>query len=411
MTKYTKLFSIIFLASVGLFFVNCNHSSPTSQSVSSSSEAPFAEDDHASENGNAEESPRAYYLQVRMGMYHNCAVVSSGEVKCWGENDYGQLGNNDTIDQYAPVTAVGLTYPPILSVGGWHSCVVLDTGKVQCWGRDEWGQLGNGVGGDQHVPTDVPGMTNATQIAAGYFHTCALLSSGTVQCWGRNNYGQVGIGNTIDQQEPVTVTGFPTTVISIEAGGEHTCALLIGGQVYCWGRNDYGQVGIGTAINQTTPAPVAGLTNIYKISSGGYHVCAMKGSGESYCWGRNSNGQVGTGNTVHQYFPVQISTLPSDILDIQAGGWHTMALRSTGEVFVWGWNWYGQLGTGNTNDEYLPVSVPNLANVDFISIGNLNTCAIVYGSDVYCWGFNQSGQVGIGNIIEQHQPIYVPGLW
>ena len=218
-------------------------------------------------------------------------------------------------------------------------------------------------------------------ITAGYEHTCAVLSGGTVQCWGNNSYGKLGDGTTTDSNVPVSVTGL-TGVTAIAAGGTHTCALLSGGTVQCWGGNDYGQLGNGTNTGPET--------------------CNHPSLDPSAC----------------STTPVPVTGL-SDVTAISAGDGHTCALLTGGMVQCWGWNYHGELGNGTTNTSgchcsNVPVTVTGLSGVTSISAAD-HTCALLTAGTVQCWGYNFSGGLGNSQLAarintDSNVPVSVTGL-
>ena len=189
-----------------------------------------------------------------------CAITGlTGTVRCWGDNSHGQLGNKTNIDSLVPVTVKGLSGATAIATGGSHTCALVSGGKVSCWGWNVFGELGDGIYDNSNVPVRVTGLTGAIAIAAGYLHTCALLSGGTVQCWGYNAYGQLGDGTyNAGSNVPMSVSGM-TGATATAAGGGHTCALISGGSVQCWGRNSLGQLGNGTPNSSSVPVGVVGL--------------------------------------------------------------------------------------------------------------------------------------------------------
>jgi alpha-tubulin suppressor-like RCC1 family protein len=318
--------------------------------------------------------------QISAGKYHTCALVS-GSVYCWGENDYGELGNNSTTDSWTPVqvrlnATTYLTGVTQVSASGKFTCALLSTGTVRCWGHNQYGQLGNGNTNDSSIAVQVSGITNAIQVTNGANQACALLSDNTVKCWGYNNDGQLGDGSTTNRSTPVQVVGASgsgsLTGVSVVSGGRlHTCALLSGGTVYCWGDNGNGELGDGTTTNRSLPVRVGSITNASTISAGEYHSCAVLSDGTAQCWGASAYGQVGDGTTADTSTPVTVigpggwGSL-TGIAAISAGGAdinetddyeHTCALTSDGTVVCWGQNNYGQLGNGTTTMSVSPVAV------------------------------------------------------
>jgi alpha-tubulin suppressor-like RCC1 family protein len=351
---------------------------------------------------------------IAAGDFHTCALMSSGGVWCWGYNFFGQLGDGTTTARSTPVAVSGLASGvTAIAAGGFHTCARTSSGGVRCWGYNFFGQLGDGTTTTRSTPVAVSGLVSGvTAIAAGYEHTCALMSSGGVRCWGRNKDGQLGDGTTTTRSTPVAVSGLVSGVTAIAAGYEHTCALTSSGGVWCWGANWSGQLGDGSYTDSSTPVAVSGLpSEVTSIATGGFHTCALTGSGGVWCWGRNSSGQLGDGTTTDRGTPVAVSGLPSEVTAIASGGVHTCALTSSGGVWCWGRNSSGQLGDGTTTARSTPVAVSGLpSGVMAIAAGDLHTCARTSSGGVWCWGANSSGQLGDGTTTARSTPVAVSGL-
>ena len=360
-------------------------------------------------------------VAISAGWWHTCALTSSGAVKCWGSNNYGQLGDGTSgASRLTPVDVVGLASGVVAaSAGGDRTCALTGNGAVKCWGYNELGQLGDGTSGTLRLtPVDVVGLASGVVVvSAGKDHTCALTSSGAVKCWGDNNSGQLGDGTRgMDQLTAADVVGLASGAVAVSAGKDHTCALTSGGAVKCWGDNNSGQLGDGTSgANRLTPVEVVGLASgVVAISAGGLHTCALTSGGVVKCWGNNYVGQLGDGSSgTNRLTPVDVVGLASGALAIAAGGLHTCALTSGGAVKCWGWNDSGQLGDGTSGTNRLtPVDVVGLASgVVAIATGGLHTCALTSGGAVKCWGTNDSGQLGDGTSgTNRLTPVNVVGL-
>lgn len=324
---------------------------------------------------------------IASGKEHTCALTDSGAVKCWGNNATGQLGDGTTKDRYAPndVSSLGSGNKAI-AAGEFHTCVVTQSGGVKCWGRNNFGQLGDGTITHRNIasgvsgfrpgvaavdtrkdhtvnyrntPSDVSGLSSGVEdIVAGRDHTCVLTQSGAVKCWGRNNYRQLGDGTYDNRSTPVNVSGLSFGIKAIAPGGDHTCALTQSGAVRCWGRNDLGELGDGTYSMKNTPVDVSGLSSgVVDIVAGEYHTCVLTQSGGVKCWGHNNYGQLGDGTHNRSNTPVGVSGLNSGITAIAAGADHTCALTLSGAVKCWGRNGHLQLGNGTFNRTNNPVDV------------------------------------------------------
>lgn len=233
-----------------------------------------------------------------------------------------------------------------------------------------------------------------------------------------NTHGEVGNGTTTDSTTAVGVLGL-TGATAISVGYSHSCALVTGGAVKCWGLNSEGQLGNGTTTDSTTPVGVVGLTGATAISAGLYHTCAIVAEGAVKCWGAASRGQLGDGKT----YPIhaQSSSSPVGVVGvtgataITAGLAHTCAIVAGGAVKCWGWNSYGQLGDGSTyvgedSSSNIPVDVNGLTGVITITAGYGHTCAQVTGGAVRCWGYNFNGQLGDGDTTDTNVPVTVLGI-
>jgi VCBS repeat-containing protein len=243
---------------------------------------------------------------ISSGAFHTCALTTGGGVKCWGVNDVGQLGADTTPNAFSltPVDVTSLTSGvSTIAVGYFHSCALTSGGGVKCWGSNQFGQLGVTETITRSItPVDVTNLTSGViAITGGGNHTCALTSGGGVKCWGYNSTGQLGNGGIppfSNSSTPVDVSGLSSGVTAITGGGDHTCALTTEGGVKCWGGDWVHQLGDEVYANSPIPVNVTGLSSgVSKIDAGNYHSCAVLTAGSLKCWGDNAQGQLSNGTT------------------------------------------------------------------------------------------------------------------
>lgn len=380
-----------------------------------------------SRSSNATECVRA---QVATGNYHTCALLTDGKVRCWGFGASGRLGygNTDTVGatnepaDAGDVNVGGLVTQ--IAVGDSHTCALLSDGRVRCWGLGLSGRLGYGSADDVgrlNAPADAGDVNvggKVVQVTAGNLHTCALLDSGNVRCWGSGLNGRLGYGNT----ENVGETNTPAEagdvnvggkVVQVVAGSAHTCALLVGGDVRCWGSGSAGKLGYGNtedvgATNE--PADVGDVavgSPVVQIAAGVSHTCALLTDGNVRCWGSGAYGRLGYGNTEDVSVPADVGdvNVGGRVVQIAAGDWHTCALLANGNVRCWGAGDDGRLGYGNTSmvgDDETPADAGDVnvgGTVTQIAVGQDHTCALLTNGNIRCWGKGTSGALGYGNTL------------
>lgn len=291
-----------------------------------------------------------------------------------------------------------------IDAGFVHTCGLSERGIVKCWGRNNSGQIGDGtVGGHRLAPTRAGDLESAVAVTAGGEHSCALISDGAVFCWGDNSRGQLGDGTKTDRNLPARVPAL-APVVALDAGAYHTCALLGSGEVVCWGANDSGQVGDGTFEDRTSPKVV--VSSAATVAAGAQHTCASLSSGAVRCWGSNFSGEVGDGNTKLRPSPTAVAGITT-ARSVAAGAGHSCALLADASVRCWGSNLFGEVGDGTTSDRHLPVAVGGLPPVVTVEAGDLHTCVLLAGGDVRCWGANAFGQVGDGTTLGRSSPAAV----
>ena len=349
----------------------------------------------------------------------SCAVLSSGRVDCWGGNDYGELGAglNPSTTNYSdvPVAVSGISNAVSISTSSYDTfCAVLSSGGVDCWGQNEVGELGAGLTTTySDVPVPVSGISDAVSIGSSELLFCAVLSNGGVDCWGNNYDGQLGAGlnpsTTTYSDVPVAVSGISNAVSVIMNDIEDaSCAVLSNGGVDCWGENFDGSLGAGLNPSTTTysdvPVAVSGISNaVSGGTSGDFTYCAVLSSGGVDCWGNNGFGQLGNGSSAtYSDVPVAVSGI-SNALNISTSDATSCARLSGGGVDCWGGNGPdGELGAGlnpsTTTYSDVPVAVSGISDAVSVSYNSSYdiACAVVSDGGMDCWGTNAGGALGAG---------------
>jgi alpha-tubulin suppressor-like RCC1 family protein len=340
---------------------------------------------------------------------HACAITTAGGIKCWGDNNVGQLGDSTLTTRSAPVSVYGLESGiASISVGGNTTCAVTTSGAAKCWGLNNNGQLGIGSLTNSNVPVTVSGLSSGvTELSNIGSHACAIVY-GAAKCWGYNYNGQLGDGTTTSRLTPVNVSGLNSGVTGISSEIEHTCAI-VSGAAKCWGSNQFGELGDGTTTKSLTPVSVYGMASgASKIAVGFYHACLLTTAGGVKCWGTNSNGQLGDGTTTDKTTPVSVSGLTAGVSSLSVGSFSSCVITTSGEAQCWGYNGDGRLANGTFVPTTVPVSASRLnPGVSSISVGLENTCAVTTSGAAKCWGLNNYGQLGDGTRVESATPVYV----
>lgn len=253
------------------------------------------------------------------------------------------------------------------------------------------------VGGAMVVPwwLDERVDPSHARIAAGWAHSCAVTGSGGVRCWGANTEGQLGDGTAAEQTGAVEVEGLSGPVAALSGSGNHTCALTTAGAVQCWGDNSRGQLGDGTTTASLQASTVPGLeSGVRTVSAGAGHTCALTDEREVQCWGANGSGQLGTGDTIDRLAPARVAELPTRVTDVSVGNGFTCVVFTGRTVRCWGDNSDGQLGSGDTDPRLLWEPITTLPRTGFVTAGEAHACTVTGDGKTWCWGANGSGQLG-----------------
>eukprot|EP00903_Cladosiphon_okamuranus_P006618 g6465.t1 len=403
---------------------------------------------------------------VSAGYHHSCVVTADASVKCFGYNKNGELGLGDTAnrgdgsggmgDELGSVDLGTGAKVTAVSAGWQHTCALLEGGSVKCWGRNDWGQLGKGdyvdrgddplTMGDNLAAIDLGsapsgiGTAVAKAVTTGQQFTCVLVEGGGVKCFGRNDEGQCGRGNLdenvgsnsedLGDNLPYVDLGEGVEAISISSGTATTCAALLGGGIKCWGGNSYGGLGVGDTYN-VGDEPTDMGDNVKEVDLGSgevghsvvlglRHACAILVGGSVKCWGDNRSGQLGLGH---------VATMGDDpdelgdnlpFVDLGSGGTatslslgesHSCAVLGDGTVRCWGKGFRGQLGRGEyyARGKYPGEMGTGLEAVDLgtnvsatsLAAGNDHTCAALDDGSLKCWGMNVIGALGLGDTLDR----------
>jgi alpha-tubulin suppressor-like RCC1 family protein len=335
---------------------------------------------------------------ISAGYFHSCALTTSAESFCWGENTGGQLGDGTRSPRESPVAVSGTQVFARISAGRSHTCGLTAGGSAYCWGSIP--------AANSLVPQEVSGGRTFTDVAAGYAHSCGVTTSGAGYCWGDNTSGALGNGSVVGSNAPAPVSG-GLTFSSISAGRLFSCGLTTTGSAYCWGDNTRGLLGDGTNTRQLTPAAVASQLKFTAIGAGGFHACALTTSGAVYCWGSNDFGELGTGTKVDSNVPVPVAG-GLTFASLSVGNRHNCALTASGAAYCWGDATDGLLGNGSASGvSTMPVPVSGGLTFASVSAGRFHSCGVSPNGTAYCWGNNRSNTLGDGTSVNSLVPTRV----
>ncbi|HHG84292.1 MAG TPA: hypothetical protein ENJ82_06040 [Bacteroidetes bacterium] len=360
----------------------------------------------------------------------NCILMENGELKCMGyDGDYVHGAGTSNFEKYTPQT-IGVCDSVKSFVTAYANIWMLtEKGDVFATGYNGHGQLGNGSTGSIYTVAKVNNLTDVSKIAGsgGVDHAncaCALKSDSTLSCWGYNGYGQMGNGTNNNSLNPTSITTLSEVLDMQLAGGNYAsgCAWLADSTMWCWGYNGYGQLGNGNNSNQSSPVQVQGLTGpfvkVVSAANRSYHTrCVLKEDGTVWCWGSDEFGQLGNGTpNQNRNTPVQVLGINNAVDIVAAGGRYGSfyAVLSDSTVRSWGYNGRGQLGNGTTIHQPAPIN-PGLSGVKKMAGGGSSTyhtfCALKTDGTVMCNGYNGYGQIGNGNTTNATTPTQVLGIW
>ncbi|MCB9738240.1 MAG: hypothetical protein H6747_03160 [Deltaproteobacteria bacterium] len=327
------------------------------------------------------------------GAYY-CALLHSGEVACWGKNDQGQAGVvNSKADVGKPTLVAGLKDIVQVSAGTDHTCALDKAGKVWCWGDNSYGQLGDNGSSDSDKPVEATQITDATYVDAGGDFTCWITKTATVKCLGSGSSGRLGYGSTSSSKTPVEVKGL-TGVVALHTQYYFSCATRNDQTLWCWGYNYDTQLDADLSSTVSEPVIRKGAMAV-QSADGGYATSCWTSAGNVWCVGDNSDGQIGDGTTDDASIPY-LGKGPTGVIAVPGGGDHSIALTTSGTMWATGANFYGQMGFDDSDDQlgWIKTGFPT----DIIAVDSTNDsiCAITKAGKVVCAGQNTDGQLGGG---------------
>ncbi|MDP7319953.1 MAG: hypothetical protein QF441_05060 [Bacteriovoracaceae bacterium] len=381
------------------------------------------------------ESPKNI-LKIISGGFHNCALLKDSKIKCWGKNNFGQLGlghTEDIGDDELPQSAPSLDFGQKvidMAAGLYHTCVLLEDGNVKCFGDNSQGQLGQGHTnnlGDNEAVNTIPPVNlgqKAVKIYAGTKYNCALLENQYIKCWGENNYGQLGYGHTNNLGDDESLESYSTVplgdkavALDISTISYHTCAVLkSNNSIKCWGLNNNGQLGYGHTENlgdNEQPNSYSGLSfgnKVLQISTGFLHTCSVNSGQSLSCWGSNNLGQIGLGyydilgddETINNTNGLDINSEGAQM--VSNGNAHTCFIGTDESLYCFGASNFGQTGLAHTDNIGDNENIKDNTKVQIdlalsqVSAGINHTCALTKDeAEIICFGANANGQLGLGH--------------
>ena len=353
-------------------------------------------------------------LSVDAGGDFGCGIATRGRSFCWGLGHLGQLGSVADSSCYGDRPTSNdqcAIAPKRMEVSGlqWSSastgedfgCGIVQQ-QLYCWGNDAAGQLGDGRTAPRSTPQlATVGNERFTILTAGSQHACTLNLTGLAYCWGKDSTGQLGDNRRINSSTPIPVVGTDGLANSalrfsaISAGVGHTCAVQVGGRVFCWGDASRGALGNATRVTSEVPLAINSAETFASVSAGGSHTCGLTTAGAVYCWGNNASGQIGVNPTGVDFLsPVFVG---SGYTSISAGDNFTCAIASGRSVQCWGSNAFGQLARGEGNPSGIsatPQGISSGLSFNSVSAGRRHACAVATSGGTWCWGSNIYGALG-----------------
>lgn len=337
------------------------------------------------------------------------APFTDGGLWVWGDNDFGQLGTNDVTLRSSPVQTVAYSNNWRAVAGGQdHAVAIKSDGTLWAWGDNTYGQIGDNTITKRSSPVQTVAFgNNWVQVAASRYATAAIKTDGTLWTWGRGNpYGETGIGVASNSSSPTVVSASGNRWKQVSGGYNHMAGIKVDGRLYTWGRNDQGQLGTSGS-NRSDPGETLLTTTDWKlISCGFYHNAAIKTDGTLWMWGGNTNGALGVGDTTLRSSPIQTVAYGNNWKQVSAGQYSTFAIKTDGTLWAWGQNTWGELGTNDTTNRSSPIqTVAYGTSWKQTVCGDSLIAAIKTDGTLWTWGYNGTGALGTNNTTHLSSPV------
>lgn len=358
---------------------------------------------------------------ISCGSSHSLAILSCGLLVAWGRGEDGQLGLGDPEDRLSPTSVSELAGKSIsgIACGAEYSVAIsASQQRVYSWGWGDFGRLGHGDCRDAFLPKSISALEGMriTACSCGDTHSVCLAEDGSLWAFGRNANGQLGLEGMEDRSTPCRVEAMKDHhVVSISCGAEHTVASTQAGEVYAWGWGRYGNMGDGEQLDRSVPtkAILPEGHHVTSVASGWRHSMALDTRGRVLSWGWGAYGQLGHNSRNDESWPRVVEALSEHFISRVVGGWrHTLAIDTEGHLFSWGWNKFGQLGTGGFQDEVEPRVVEAVAGETavVVSAGWRHSCVVTAEGSLFSWGRGCNGQLGYGGSSDRDVPQRVATL-
>jgi alpha-tubulin suppressor-like RCC1 family protein len=341
------------------------------------------------------------WASVTLGENFACGLKTDHTLWCWGLGAFGQLGVGDAAGRTVP-TQVGAASWAAVSAGRYGACgIATSDSSLWCWGNGASGQLGNGDTADQVVPVPVSGGGTWTAVVKGQGSVCARRTDATVWCWGDNGQGELGDGTTTERHTPVQEATGSTTWTTLTAMEHGFCATRVGGQLSCWGRNAEGELGDGTTTERTSPVSSGTATDWSVLSGGAQALCGVRSDQAIWCQGSAAFGQLGQHYGISVGSPTPLQPPSARWLTGSVGYSEGCGVRADRTLWCWGFNAFGQTGSGTTAEQDQPVQAGVATTWSSVSVGTYAVCGIQQDHSLWCWGgngFHQLGTAAVGNV-------------